>query len=73
MAWVDTQGVWLEYIQLVNSQHNTYVERYNRAVRNEWRGQYIFKTLEAAQSQATEWLWTYNNERPNRGISGITP
>jgi len=26
-----------------------------------------------AQRQATEWLWTYNNDRPNMGIGGITP
>jgi len=26
-----------------------------------------------AQDQATEWLWTYNNERPNMGIGGMTP
>ena len=25
------------------------------------------------QDFATEWLWTYNNERPNMGIGGITP
>ena len=53
MAWVDTQGVRLEYTQPVNPQHNAYVERYNRAVRNEWRGQYISETIEAAQNQAT--------------------
>ena len=26
-----------------------------------------------AQDFATEWLWTYNNDRPNMGIGGITP
>lgn len=26
-----------------------------------------------AQDQATQWLWNYNNERPNMGIGGITP
>jgi hypothetical protein len=36
-------------------------------------GQYIFETIEEAQDQATEWLWTYNNERPNMGMSGMTP
>ena len=25
------------------------------------------------QQIVTEWLWTDNNERPNRGIGGITP
>ena len=28
---------------------------------------------EEAQDQTTEWLWTYNNERPNMGIGGVTP
>jgi len=37
----------------------------------QWRG--YFETIEEAQDQATEWLWTYNNERPNMGIGGITP
>ena len=35
--------------------------------------QNIFETIEEAQSQATKWLWTYNNDRPNMGIGGITP
>jgi transposase InsO family protein len=30
-------------------------------------------TIEEAQDQATEWLWTYNNERPKMGIGGMTP
>lgn len=54
-------------------QQNAYIERYNRTVRGEWLGQYIFETIEEAQDQATEWLWTYNNERPNMGIGGMTP
>ena len=27
----------------------------------------------AFATTATEWLWTYNNERPSMGIGGITP
>jgi transposase InsO family protein len=61
-------------------------ERYNRTVRHEWHDQYIIETIEEAQDFATQWLWTYNNDRPNiplmvcrqtiagqRGIGGITP
>ena len=51
----------------------TVVERYNRTVRHEWLDQYIIKTIEEAQDFATQWLWTYNNDRPNMGIGGITP
>ena len=35
--------------------------------------QYIIESIEAAQDHATQWLWTYNNDRPNMGIGGITP
>ena len=32
-----------------------------------------FTTIKHAQEEATKWLWTYNNERPNMAIGGITP
>ena len=73
MAWAENKGIQLQYIQSGKSQQNAYIERYNRTVRDEWLGQYIFETIEEAQDQATEWLWTYNNERPNMAIGGITP
>jgi len=73
MTWAEKQGVRLEYIQPGKPQQNAYIERYNRTVRDEWLGQYIFETIEEAQDQATQWLWTYNNDRPNMGIGGITP
>ena len=66
-------GVSLEFIQPGKPQQNAYVERYNRTVRHEWLGQYIFNTIEEAQDHATRRLWTYNNERPNMAIGGITP
>lgn len=34
-------------------------------------GQYIFETIEEAQYQATQLLWTYNNERPTIDIGGM--
>ena len=57
----------------VHSQQNAYIERYNRTVRTEWLGRYHFDSIEDVQDHATRWLWTYNNERPNMGIGGITP
>lgn len=30
-------------------------------------------TIEEAQALATEWLWSYNNERPHTSIGGIPP
>jgi len=34
---------------------------------------HIFETIKEVQDIATDWLWTYNHERPNMGIGGITP
>ena len=73
MAWAEKMGVHIQYIQPGKPQQNAYIERYNRTVRHEWLDQNIFKTIEEAQEQATNWLWTYNNDRPNMGIGGITP
>ena len=73
MEWAEKQGVRLEHIQPGKPQQNAYIERYNRTVRGEWLSQFIFETIKEAQEQATEWLWTYNDERPNMGIGGITP
>ncbi|MCF1496260.1 IS3 family transposase [Agrobacterium vitis] len=73
MEWAETQGMALSHIQPGKPQQNAYVERYNRTVRHEWLDQYIIESIGDAQEFATQWLWTYNNERPNMGIGGITP
>ena len=73
MAWAEKAGIHIQYIQPGKPQQNAYIERYNRTVRHEWLDQNIFETIEEAQEQATDWLWTYNNDRPNMAIGGITP
>ena len=73
MTWAEKHGVRLEHIQSGKPQQNAYIERYNRNVRGEWLSQYIFETIEEAQNQVTEWLWSYNNVRTKIGIGGITP
>jgi putative transposase len=72
-AWAETHGIHMKYIQPGKPQQNAYIERYNRTVRHEWLDQNIFETIQEAQEQATKWLWTYNNDRPNMAIGGITP
>lgn len=72
-SWAEKRGIELEYIQPGNPQQNAYIERYNRTVRYDWLGQYLFESIGEVQQHATKWLWTYNNERPNMAIGGITP
>ena len=72
-AWAEKRGITIEYIQPGKPQQNAYIERDNRTVRHEWLDQNIFETIEEAQEQATRWLWTDNNDRPNMAIGGVTP
>lgn len=71
--WAQTRGIRLEFIQPGKPQQNAYIERYNRTVRYDWLAQYLFDSIEEVQEYATRWLWTYNHERPNMGLGGITP
>ena len=71
--WCDEREIELIFIQPGNPQQNAYIERYNKTVRYDWLNQDSFDSIEQLQAYATKWLWTYNNERPNMGIGGITP
>lgn len=71
--WAAKKGIKLNYIQPGNPQQNAYVERYNRTVRYDWLGHYEFESIAEAQDYATRWMWTYNHERPNMALGGITP
>ena len=72
-GWAEKQNISLRHIQPGQPQQNAHIERYNRTVRHEWLDQHIIESIEEAQDFATQWLWTYNNDRPNMGIGGITP
>ena len=71
--WAAESGIKLEYIQPGNPQQNAYVERFNRTVRYEWLSQYYWSNLEEVQAFATQWMWFYNNDRPQMALGGFTP
>ena len=66
-------GIRLEHIQPGNPQQNAYVERFNRTVRYEWLSQYYWRDLAQVQDFATKWMWSYNHDRPNMALAGVTP
>lgn len=71
--WAAQQGITLQFIQPGKPQQNAYIERYNRTVRYDWLAHYMFDTVADVQDYATKWLWSYNHERPNMALGGITP
>lgn len=73
VTWANKHKITIIYIQPGKPTQNAYVERFNRTVRHEWLNMYVFDSVEQAQMLATEWLWKYNNERPNMAIGGVPP
>jgi putative transposase len=71
--WSMRTDIRIDYIQPGKPQQNAYIERFNRTVRYDWLSQTLFGSIEEVQHAATRWLWTYNNERPNMALGGITP
>ena len=71
--WANRQGITLIYTQPGKPTQNAFIERFNRTVRNEYLNMTSYNSLQEAQCGATEWLWTYNNDRPHMAIGGITP
>lgn len=73
LSWAKSEGITIAHIQPGNPQQNAYIERYNRTVRYDWLQQHLFESIAEVQDFATQWLWTYNNERPHRALQGKTP
>jgi len=69
----NNKQITLLYIQPGKPTQNAYLERFNRTVRYEWLDMYSFNSIEQAQLLATQWLWSYNNERLHTAIGGIPP
>tara|TARA_Y100000034_G_C6829289_1_gene374204 strand:+ start:359 stop:1156 length:798 start_codon:yes stop_codon:yes gene_type:complete len=73
VTWANKHQITILYIQPGKPTQNAYVERFNRTARHEWLDLHRFESVEQAQELATNWLWLYNNERPNMAIGGIPP
>ncbi|MBN0734737.1 transposase, partial [Pseudomonas aeruginosa] len=73
VLWAEKNGIRLDHIQPGNPQQNAYVEGYNRTVRYDLLGHYLFESIAEVQEHGTRWVWTYNHERPNMALGGITP
>ena len=71
--WAIKNQITLLYIQPGKPTQNAYVERFNRTVRQEFLELNLFDSIESAQILATQWLWTYNNERPHSSIGCVPP
>jgi putative transposase len=44
-----------------------------QVIRYDWLSQYYWSSIEEVQDFATQWMWTYNHDRPNMAMGGFTP
>jgi len=73
LAWAAQRAIRIEHFQPGQPQQNAYIERYSRTVRYDRLVHTLFESVDEVQDFATNWLWTYNSERPNMALGGITP
>jgi len=48
-TWAAKHGIEIAFIPPGQSQHNAYVERYNRPVRYDWLAHHLFDSLDEIQ------------------------
>ena len=73
LAWAAKRGIRIDFIKPDQLQQTAYVECYNRTMRFDLLAHHLFEMLDKIQEFATRWLWTYNHDRPNRALGGVTP
>ena len=73
IEWANDNDITILFIQPGKPTQNAYIERFNRTVRHEWLELHLFESIEQAQLLATQWLWSYNNERPHSAIGRVPP
>lgn len=52
--WAAKRGIQLEHIQPGKPQQNAYIEHYNRTVRYDWPGQYLFRLDRRGKARKAE-------------------
>lgn len=73
LTWAHETGVRLFLIQPGKPNQNAYVESFNGRLRDECLNEHWFTSLAHAQVIVEQWRREYNEERPKRGLGGLTP
>ena len=72
-AWAHQTGVTLQFSRPGKPVDNTFIEAFNRRMRDECLNQSWVLSLADARRTITAWRALYNTARPHRGLAGCTP
>ena len=68
-----TRGLPLRLIQPGKPTQNAYIESFNGRFRDECLNEHSFTSMAHAQVVIETWRREYNEERPKKGLGGLTP
>jgi putative transposase len=73
VAWAKFQRMAIQSSQTGKPNQNAYIERFNRALRQELLDQHLFARLDDVRDAAWWWMLDYNEERNHDALGGMTP
>ncbi len=73
VAWAESNGLTIQYIQPGEPNQNAYIERFNRTYRNELLDLYLFRNLAEVRDATYWWIIEYNEQRQHDSLSDLTP
>ena len=73
LTWAYDRGVTLRLIEPGKPNQNAYIESFNGRFRDECLNEHWFTSVPQAQSIIETWRREYNDERPKKGLGGLTP
>jgi transposase InsO family protein len=73
LTWAHDRGVTLRLIEPGKPNQNAYIESFNGRFRDECLNEHWFTSLAHAQAIIEAWRHEYNEERPKKGLGGLTP
>jgi len=73
LNWSYEHDIALRQIEPGKSNQNAYIESFNGRLRDECLNEHWFTSLEHARTIIEIWHREYNEERPKKGLGGLTP
>ena len=73
LTWAHARNVTLRLIEPGKPTQNAYIESFNGRLRDECLNDHWFTSLAHAQVVIEAWRREYNEERPKKGLGGLTP
>jgi putative transposase len=73
LTWAHERGLTLRLIEPGKPNQNAYVESFNGRFRDECLNEHWFTSLAHARAVIETWRREYNEERPKKGLGGLTP